>query len=571
MIIRNELEQNTSLERAQETSDEVGFSVVYRRILDAKLPLLIFCILTISGTLFGLSQLNKKIIVTISDYKIISTLDEKAHTIVNQFWDGDENRYKEDLLLEFVNTFNQELEPQLICSFLDETTSSFLKPFNEREARNSFEVIARFVGANKTTKEIELCESRLRSGLVSTRFRSSSKGFEIEISCDAKLDCASEIEAALLSAIAATISNSLNTILRQVSTDGSEMQSPTVENCGISCEGLPARTSEVDYERAADPTIDQSHTTILTVKLSEISRSKRHHFDFSITNILAISYGCCLFVFWLMTRLDAARIAASRFISGEEFDGKFSAPLIGSIPIIPIKSRRELIRYFDEKPTSIVVEAVRNIRTSLLLSGLSEQPKVILSTSSVPGEGKTTLAIGLSHSLANLGKKVLLIEGDNRRRTLAEYFPGLKENRGIISVLLGDLSLDEAVVQSPELNADLLLGQKSNANPADIYSSLRFQDLINQAREQYDYIVIDAPPVLVVPDARAIGQHCDAIVCSVKWDQTSQSQVGRLDAEIRAVNLKVTGFVLNQIDLKRLKRYGFDEQVSPPADYYEII
>ncbi|UZD92472.1 CpsD/CapB family tyrosine-protein kinase [Cognatishimia activa] len=571
MLVKSELEENPDLETVQDTSETVGFDVVYRRILDAKLPLLIICSLTFATIIFSLSLFNKRVLVFSSEYRVVSVLDKEVQSVVDQFWEGDEDSYKEDLFSEFVSTFNQELEPSFVCSVLSEKNSKFLRPIDKADGPSYLLRNSRFLKTRALSDETGLCEGRFEKGLVATRLRSSSHGFEIEISCAETLKCAVEIEEALIKAITVTIENSRSEISRQILTEISDLRTNSIDNCSrSSCDPNSMKTTSFDLENAAAVLESiQNHTKVFFVKINEKSHSKRRYFDFSLTNILAIAFGCCLFVVWLMTRLDAVRGAASRFVSEDQFEGKFSAPLIGSIPVLPVKSRQDVLRYFEEKPTSSAVEAVRNIRTSILLSSIDQPPKVILSTSSIPGEGKTTLSVCLSHNLAQLGKKVLLIEGDIRRLTLDEYFNDIREDKGIISVLSGDLSLDEAVVQSELLNADVLLGQRSAVNPADVFSSERFKELIRESRQKYDFIVIDAPPVLVVPDARTIGQHCDAIVCSVKWDQTLQSQVSKLSAELRAVNLKISGFVLNQVDPRGMQRYGYGHHVVQEGPYYE--
>lgn len=247
------------------------------------------------------------------------------------------------------------------------------------------------------------------------------------------------------------------------------------------------------------------------------------------------------------------------FRNSEELQAATGEQVIGQIPLLPLGARQDLLQYLQDKPTSAAVEAVRNLRTSILLSQIDSPPKVIMSTSTIPGEGKTTQSISLAHNLSGLGKKVLLIEGDIRRRTLNEYFKQVAGEHGILSVVSGDVPLSEAVMRSDRLNADVIMGQKSKVNAADVFASDKFKTFLSEARNAYDYIIIDTPPVLVVPDARVIGQLCDAIMFTVKWDSTSKNQVQAALKELHAVNLSVSGLVLSQIDPKGMKRYGYGE------------
>jgi capsular exopolysaccharide synthesis family protein len=252
--------------------------------------------------------------------------------------------------------------------------------------------------------------------------------------------------------------------------------------------------------------------------------------------------------------------------TADELSKHADLPVLGQIPRIPIKSRADLIPYLVEKPTSPAAEAVRNLRTSILLSDLDNPPQVIMSTSSIPAEGKTTQAIALAHNLSGLGKRVLLVEGDIRRRTFNSYFTKVRD-AGILSVLSGNVPLDEAVIHDDLLNADVLMGEKTNVNAADVFSSETFHHFIETARQSYDFIIIDTPPVLVVPDARVIAQSVDAVVFTVAWDSTTKAQVTEGLEQFDIVNQTVTGLVLSQIDPAGMKRYGYSGKYGKYGAY----
>jgi capsular exopolysaccharide synthesis family protein len=254
------------------------------------------------------------------------------------------------------------------------------------------------------------------------------------------------------------------------------------------------------------------------------------------------------------------------FRTAEDLEGSTGVPVLGQIPKMPFSAREDLIGYLNDKPTSASSEAIRNLRTSLLLSDIDTPPKVIMSTSSLPGEGKTTQAIALAQNLAGLDKKVLLIEGDIRRRTFSQYFTDVPAG-GIITALSGEAPLHEVVFYDERLGADILMGEKSRANAADLFSSDRFQDFLSRAREAYDFVIIDTPPVLVVPDARVIGQNVDSILYSVAWDRTQRAQVIAGLRQFESVNLKVTGIALAQIDPKGMRRYGYGGKYGAYAGY----
>lgn len=255
------------------------------------------------------------------------------------------------------------------------------------------------------------------------------------------------------------------------------------------------------------------------------------------------------------------------FRIAEELENHTGYAVLGQIPKIPARKRTQLLHYLADKPTSVAAEAVRNMRTTLLLSDMETPPQVIMSTSSVPGEGKTTQSLALSQNLANLGKSVLLVEGDVRKRIFAEYFD-IKNTDGLMAVLEGKLPLKDAVVNEPSINADVLMSEQPTSNAADIFSSQAFIDFIKKARKAYDYIVIDTPPVLAVPDARIIGRQVDTTLYTVRWDHTTHGQVQQGLKELAQVNVSVAGLVLAQIDQKGLKRYGYANQANISGGYH---
>lgn len=137
-----------------------------------------------------------------------------------------------------------------------------------------------------------------------------------------------------------------------------------------------------------------------------------------------------------------------------------------------------------------------------------------------------------------------------------------------MAVLAGKISLKEAALHEPSLNADVLMSEKATGNAADIFSSQAFVDLIKQARKDYDYIVIDTPPVLAVPDARIIGKQVDTTLYTVRWDHTTHRQVAQGIKELEQVNVPIAGLVLGQIDRKGLKRYGYGDLVNAYSGYH---
>ena len=270
--------------------------------------------------------------------------------------------------------------------------------------------------------------------------------------------------------------------------------------------------------------------------------------------------------------LFARHFLHAGYRTAEDLERDTGLRVLGQVPRLPITAPTDLLGFLRDKSGSAPVEAIRDLRTSLMLSDVDHPPKVIVIASALPGEGKTTLAIALAHSLAGLGRRVLLIEGDIRHRTLPRYL-GRDSDGGLLSVLRDGRDLAQAVVTVPELGADVLMGEDRPAlNAADIFASQRFAALVAQARESYDYVLIDTPPVAVVADARVIGRAADAVLHVVAWNRTSRTKLHEALRQFGTTRCGVAGLVLAQVDPARMRRYGLETRYGgfgAEAGYYD--
>ena len=229
-------------------------------------------------------------------------------------------------------------------------------------------------------------------------------------------------------------------------------------------------------------------------------------------------------------------------------------PVLAQIPRLQLRKPGRLLDHLNAKPSSATSEAIRNLRTSLLLADPGNVPQVILSTSSVAGEGKTTQSIALAHNLAGMGKSVLLVEADIRQPGFNKYLDCT--GRDLDPLLRGDMALEDVVSRDRRLGADILPGHPTPQNPADRFASPQFASFVAELRKTYDFIILDAPPVLPVPDARILAQYSDAIIYAVRWDKTDQRLVVAGKRALSDVNATITGTVLAQVDTQRLHHYG---------------
>lgn len=238
---------------------------------------------------------------------------------------------------------------------------------------------------------------------------------------------------------------------------------------------------------------------------------------------------------------------------------------MGQIPVFPFVERDKVLSYLNENRTSPAAEAIRNLRTSIFLSG-STPPQVICLSSSMPGEGKSTLSLALGQNIAQMGKKVIVIEGDMRRKIFGNFSKSTAEH-GFASVLSGKVTLEDAIIHNPDLGADVLHADSSKTNPADLFASQEFFDLMANLRAQYDFIIIDTPPLLVVPDARILVKHVDAMLLVVKWNSTTKSMVRDSLRDLEKVGMHHPGLVLNQINFKKMQGYGYGGRYGNYQNY----
>jgi polysaccharide biosynthesis transport protein len=210
------------------------------------------------------------------------------------------------------------------------------------------------------------------------------------------------------------------------------------------------------------------------------------------------------------------------------------------------------------QPKSQFTEAFRSLRTALLLSSTTgREPKLILCTSATPSEGKTTVASNLAVILAQRGTRVLLVDGDLRRPNVHHRF-GLNGKLGLSTVLSGQTTLEESVQSVAEVpGLDILASGPVPPFPTEMLSSQTMIDLLHRAAGEYEFIVLDSPPILSVTDGVLLSRQVDAVVMVVRHGKSSKHVVRRgRDLLVRS-GAPMAGIVLNAVDLNAPEYYGY--------------
>ncbi len=195
-------------------------------------------------------------------------------------------------------------------------------------------------------------------------------------------------------------------------------------------------------------------------------------------------------------------------------------------------------------------ESYKLLRTNILFSTAERGCKIIGVTSSLAGEGKSTTSVNMAYELAESGKRVLLIEGDLRAPAIMKLLK-IKKKIGLVHVLAGIYELDSAIARSVFLEClDILPAGKVPPNPAEMLASDKMRDVLKELSNDYEYIIIDLPPVMAVSDGLSIAETLTGMVVVVRQGFCDQRVLAETMRQLSYLKIKVLGFVLNRVDEK---------------------
>lgn len=222
----------------------------------------------------------------------------------------------------------------------------------------------------------------------------------------------------------------------------------------------------------------------------------------------------------------------------------------------------------DKLPKSITAESYRSLRTNIQYSSIDKQVKTLVVTSSNAGEGKSTVAGNLAYTFFQSGKRVLIIDCDLRKPSLHRKF-NVSNEVGLTDVLVGTSELNK-VMKKIDDNLYLLTTGTLPPNPAEIIGSNTMENFLDECKINFDYIILDTPPILPVTDSKLLAIKADATVLVVRSEISKLKHVSQAFKELGKVNANVIGTILNDVEVHSERLYYNNSTKSKKSKIYSL-
>ena len=213
-----------------------------------------------------------------------------------------------------------------------------------------------------------------------------------------------------------------------------------------------------------------------------------------------------------------------------------------------------------EKPNSSFGEEIKKVRTNLMFSNLDDDMKVVMLTSSIPGEGKSFISSNLAAAFAQANEKTLLIDCDLRKGRLKKIFNIPPEEKGLSDLLINKQWKEEFKNYINTTDLDKLFVMVSGSyppNPSELLASNRFEELLTELKKYFDMIILDCPPIVGLNDAIILGKKADRCILIANCDLTSMEMLEKSKNELEKMNIKIAGIVLNNTSDEGNKYYYY--------------
>jgi len=312
------------------------------------------------------------------------------------------------------------------------------------------------------------------------------------------------------------------------------------------CDILDSRIKEIDI---TDDAGALNISLLETARPAELPSRPRKAQVMGVAFALGLLLGVSLAVLgeWMDHRLRSAN----------EVSEALGLPVLGVVPRLSSrKGPAHVGKVVDLEPSSHAAEAYRTVRTAVYFGAPDVEIKTLLVTSPAPSDGKTTLVSNLAVAMAHAGQKVIVLDADFRKPSQHKIFEVDEEASGVTELLAGGGALDEAIQSTGVERLDMLPCGQIPPNPSEMLNSQAFGGLLAELSERYDRILVDAPPVLSLADARVLGARCDAALLVLRAEKSSRKPSQQAVESLLSVGTRILGVVINGV-AGRNRGYGY--------------
>ncbi|MGH7793396.1 MAG: GumC family protein [Candidatus Binatia bacterium] len=290
------------------------------------------------------------------------------------------------------------------------------------------------------------------------------------------------------------------------------------------------------------------------------------YLDFTVGTPQQVWYSLTLNTLGVVPNFNALNRRANGALTGRPLLEHLTTRLRSPLPALASASNELALTYH---PLSVVAESYRSIRTSILFHQTDKPLQTILFTSPAPGDGKTVTTLNLSIAFAQDGYRVLVIDGDMRRGCCHKSL-GVTNRLGLSNVLLGQSSVGQALQTTSTRGLSLLPRGVCPPNPTELLGHGSMRDLLASVREQFDFVLIDSPPVVAVSDTAVLATLCDGVVLVLNSKRSTMASARQALERLLSVRARVLGSILNSIDLDNPDYSYYRSYYGPNYGDYEV-